>query len=416
MNSLGRLAIFVIVVFLALPAFAEDKAKQSDKPRNYAEAAEDCGKAIERRRNDLGNEYQSEVWSLRQRFQKEGDLEKSLAADKEWSRSIRGKALTPKDVVESPTELQQLQKDYIARFDGVVETVATEFLQDLRKEAAGLAKAGNLSDGKVLQQEIDTIKQLYLGGKDQKPLRSGKADGDAVTACEEAIRQKRVALQAKYVGELEALEKSFQAKGALEDLFATKGERDRFLNTPLLAEENFVETPDALQELQQKYLELQQNVTASVAQEFVARLEQQKQTLTIEGRLEEAVIAKNNAENISQRFLRQGTEVRPPKRAPNVAGTWNSNGSIFTITQRGDVLAWTSQDPQHTYTSECKWNGTHFVGTCERTIKGSGCMVPITLVLTLKSPREIFCEDTAMQTGCGLTRNQQHQSTWQKVQ
>jgi hypothetical protein len=411
-------AMLTCVAF-AVPTIADEKSSEAVKPRNYAEAAEECEKAIARRKHELANEYSSDVWGLKQKFQKDGNLEHAIVADTEWSRSLSRKPLSQEQLVESPPELAKLQTEYLDRFAGLAEAVATEFLQDLKKEASELAKAGKLADGKVLQQEIDKIKRLYLGGRDGKARGSdvakGKAEDDVVSACEEAIRQKRVAMQAQYVGELEALEKSFQARGALEDLFATKAESKRFLETPLIAEDNLAEKPDALRELQLKYFELQQNVTASVAEEFVAKLEQQKQALTIEGRFEEAVKAKADVQKISQRYMDSSHESRLTKRPPSVAGTWNSGGNHFHITQKGDVISWESQDSQHTYASSCTWNGTHFVGTCERTIKGNGCTVALRLVLTLKSPTEVFCEDTAMQTGCGLTRNQQHTSTWQKL-
>lgn len=295
--------LFLAALAATSVALAADKAEQLKKARSYEDAAEECEKAIDLSRHELADEYSSAVWTLKQRFQKDGNLEKALATDKEWSRAIQRKLLTSKDVVDFPPELATLQKEYVERFASIEQATATKFLQDLQREAAELATAGKLNDGRILQKEIDTIKRLYLGSRDGTSGLSGKPEGDVIAACEEAIRQKRVAVQAQYVGEMEALEKSFQAKGELEDLFAAKAERKRFMETPLLAEENLVETPDALRELQQKYLELQQNVTTSVAEEFIARLEQQKQALTIEGKLDEAVKAKTDAENIRDSYL-----------------------------------------------------------------------------------------------------------------
>jgi hypothetical protein len=298
----------------------------------------------------------------------------------------------------------------------VDEKTAKEFLAKLDVEAGELAKKGMLAEGRVLQQEIAQIKRLYLTESKKTTSDATPPQEDPVAACEKAIRQRQIDLQLQYSGELEALEKASQAKGALEDMFAVKAERQRYLETPILAKSNLVETPSSLRELQGKYLDLQEGLAAKVAEGFVERLEQQKQSLTIEGKLEAALQAKRYAETISQRYLGQGLRRHSQKSAPNVEGTWNSNGSHFTIRQQGGVLVWTSQDLQHTYTAECKWTGSNFVGTCTRTIKGSGCTVPIKLVLTLKSPTQIVCEDTATQTGCGLTRNQQHTSTWNKVE
>lgn len=302
MRFYGLFAAALTCISVIQPVWATDKSDQAKKPKNYAEAAEECERAIAQRMHKLANEYSSDVFGLKQRFQKDGDLERALAADAEWSRSLSRKPLNEADLVASPPELTKLQRKYMARFALVAETVAEEVLQDLTKEAAELAKAGKLADGRVLQQEIDTIKRLYLGGRDENPQATGKADGDVIATCEEAIRQRRLAIQPQYVGELEALEKALQAKGALEDLLAAKAERERFIKTPLITEENVVESPDALRDIQQKYRETQQNLSASVAEEFVARLEQQKQALTIEGRLEEAMKAKVDAELVRKTY------------------------------------------------------------------------------------------------------------------
>ena len=296
----------LVFALLASDAAGEDKGRDKQK-RPYASEAADCDKAITEKRSALAKSYSSEVWNLNQRFQKDGDLEKALAADKEWTRSMRQEPLTPEDLVESPKELRAVQDAYVDRQDRVAREVAEEVVGQLQREARALAKAGNLADGKVLQQEIDKIKRLYLSRDDSSarhasPEAREKADArdadDPVAACEEAIRQKRVALQAQYIGELEALEKSFQAKGALEDLFAAKAERTRFLEAPLLAEKNLVEGPEPLRELQQQYLDLQNSVASSTVEQFIERMEQTKQALTIEGKLEEAVKTKTAIDQI----------------------------------------------------------------------------------------------------------------------
>jgi hypothetical protein len=311
MMKIHAVSLYCLVLTLLCFEAAGDDREQDKKKKPYASAAADCDKAISGRKSELAESYSSEVWGLKQRFQNDGDLEKALAADKEWSRSIRREPLTPDDLVESPKELRILQDAYVERQDCVEQEVAADVVRELEREAKELAQAGNLTDGRVLQQEIDKIKRLYLTNAkktatEPKGTKQGKAapgePEDPVLACEEAIRQKRVAIQAQYVGELEALEKSFQAKGALEDLFAAKAERERFMATPLLALQNLVDKPEALRELQQKYLELQNNVATAVAEEFVSRLEQQKQAMTIDGNLDGALQAKKDAEKIQQRY------------------------------------------------------------------------------------------------------------------
>jgi hypothetical protein len=298
---------FVLLCFDAAGADNE----QEKKKRSYAAAAADCDKAIAERKLSLAEGYSSEVWNLKQRFQQDGDLEKALAADKEWSRSLRREPLVPNDLVDSPKELRALQDAYVDRQGRIEQQVADEVVGQLQREATELAKAGNLTDGKVLQHEIDKIKRLYLSNtqstsKEAVAHKSGRESTapvkDPVAACEELIRTSRLAMQAQYVGELEALEKSSQAKGTREDIFAVKAERRRYLETPILAESNLVETPSSLRALQDKYLSLQEGLIATVVEEIVARLEQQKQSLTIEGRLEEALRAKEDASTIKQRY------------------------------------------------------------------------------------------------------------------
>ena len=294
-------------IVLALQCFSAvgDDTNVDKKKKSHASAAAECEKAIAAKKSELAKNYSSEVWNLKQRFQQDGDLEKALAADEEWSRSFRRVPLTPEDVVASPEELRELQNGYLRRFDVVAEQAAADFVRKLESEAADLARAGNLADGRVLQQEIDKLKRLYLNDKStnaKKAAAGNKAPEDPVAACEEAIRQKRVALQAQYVGELEALEKSFQAKGALEDLFASKGERERFLNGGMIDESNFVESPAELLALQSKHLDLQAQVSLTVAEEMLKSLEQMKQRLTIEGNLEQALTVKKDIERLNNRF------------------------------------------------------------------------------------------------------------------
>lgn len=314
------------------------------KKKSHASAAAECEKAIAAKKSELADNYSSEVWNLKKRFQKDGDLEKALAADKEWSRSIRLAPLTQEDVVESPEELRELQTAYLRRFDVVAEQAAADFVRKLESEAADLARAGNLADGRVLQQEIDKLKRLYLNDEStnaKKAAAGKKASEDPVAACEEAIRQKRVALQAQYVGELEALEKSFQAKGALEDLFASKGERERFLNVGMVDESNFVESPAELLALQRKHHDLQAQVSLTVAEEMLKSLEQMKQRLTIEGNLEQALAVKKDIERLNNRFAgisdiaqeRAGIPSYAP--AEGLAGWWPLDGNADDASKFG---------------------------------------------------------------------------------
>jgi hypothetical protein len=288
---------------IGLPVLGADKPVSEQ--HLYANAAEDCALAIESKKRELAGEYSSEVWSLKQRFQTDGDLEKALAVDREWSRSLNRKPPTSENVVDFPPELTKLQKEFLARFEKIAEVAATEFLDGLRKEASELAKAGKLDAGRVLQQEIDEIKTQYLSGKQGETANGSNAEGktkDPVSACEEAIRQGRIALQNQYVGELESLEKSFQAQGALEDLLAVKNELKRYKEVPELTQKHLVDQPEPLRAIQEKYIDLQRSSPAQIVQEWIDRLESEKKLLTIDGKLSEAVEKGKAIEKLQKGF------------------------------------------------------------------------------------------------------------------
>jgi hypothetical protein len=322
----------------APPAVTNNKEDKVEKPRAYDQVAEECKKAVERRRLDLAAQYSSAVHSLKSQFQQEGALDKAIAADKEWTRATDRKPLTAEDVVDAPEELKRLQKDYLAKWETVDEKTAKEFLAKLDVEAGELAKKGMLAEGRVLQQEIAQIKRLYLTESKKTTSDATPPQEDPVAACEKAIRQRQIDLQLQYSGELEALEKASQAKGALEDMFAVKAERQRYLETPILAASNLVETPSSLRELQDKYLEWQEGLAAKVVEEFVARLEQQKQSLTIEGKLEEAVKAKEAVEKVRQKLLVSSND-RNRQVLKRFIGKYRfENGNIEEIAPNGVYL------------------------------------------------------------------------------
>jgi hypothetical protein len=372
----------LVLALLAGDAAGEDKERDKQK-RPYASLAADCDKAISRKKLELAETYSSEVWNLKQRFQKDGDLEKALAADKEWTRSIRKEPLTPEDLVESPKELRAVQDAYVERQGRVAREVAEEVVGQLQREARELAKTGNLADGQVLQQEIDKIKRLYLSRDNASALRSSPKAGeeaaprdadvpiDHVAACEEAIRQKRIAIQAQYVGELEAMERLFQAKGALEDLFAAKAERTRFLEVPLLAEGNLVEGPEPLRELQQQYLELQNNAASSAVEQFLERLEQQKQALTIEGKLDEAVKAKTAIDQVRTKLAGVQNDQLKSRVALSRKLQKLLTGRVYSCSSGGTLTFVSERQVRNSFPWRAAWKATS-ADTIELTLDWPG--------------------------------------------
>jgi len=221
----------LVLILLLSPWIAFAEAPPQPSP-SYKDAAAQCETTIAERSKKIGDSYSSDVYRLKSQFQKEGDLEKSVAADKEWSRFLNQKTLTTTDVVDQPDELRQVQLRYVELLNQVPQTVAQErieVLDDIKKQ---FTRDGKLDEGMAVQQEIDKIKRHYLaeapaggssGGVKGKPV-------DIVTQCEQSIRDRIATSQAQYVKELEALAKSYQAKGELESVFAVKNEHDRYMN------------------------------------------------------------------------------------------------------------------------------------------------------------------------------------------
>ena len=299
--------LVLMIVSTAAIVVAQDKPNRRDQQPSFENAAEACEQAIEARRRELASEYSTAVFGLKQRLQRDGDLDKALALDEEWTRSIARKPLEPKDVVDFPVELNNLQNEYLKRFESVVVVVANDVLRDLEKEATRLAKSGSLDKGRVLKKEMDTIRKLYLS--DQVPAEQHAKEApapvveqDPVAECEALIRERREALHSQYLGELQAMERTFQSRGLLDDLVAAQAERNRFEDTPLVSEEKLVEGPADLRELQLKHLSLQKELVPAVVSEFASRLESRIKSLTIEGQLDEAKDLKTSLTRVRQQF------------------------------------------------------------------------------------------------------------------
>ena len=210
---------------------------------NYKDAAAQCETAIAERTKKIGETYSSDVYRLKSQFQKEGDLEKAVVADKEWSRFLNQKSLGAGDIVEQPAELQQVQQKFASMFAQVSQTVAQEQIEALNDIKKQFTRDGKLEDGMAVQQEIEKIKRRYLASAGAEGSTSGgKAKQvDIVTRCEQAIRDRIATSQAQYVKELEALTKSYQATPMFCLPIATALPRERFPHG-LEQKDNFYKT------------------------------------------------------------------------------------------------------------------------------------------------------------------------------
>ena len=310
-------------------AVAAKKEVKADETMVYEEAAAECKRLVEQQRAELAKQYSAALWGLKEQFQQIGELDKAIATDNELKRSTNGEPLTPDVIVDEPEELKRVQQEYLSKWGKVDAQTASAFLDKLNEEASRLAKKGKLAEGRVLQQQATKIKQAYLAEKKRNVDGDAGVMNDPTSACEESIRERRKALQSQYVGELEAMEKSFQAQGALESVFAAKAEKDRFVNTPLLAERNLVKSPESLRSLQGSYLEQFRGLAEVIATDFIERLEQRKQSLTIEGDLAGATRIKAEIEKIRARHINpkpsqaKSTSLLIRDRLTVVQGQWN---------------------------------------------------------------------------------------------
>ena len=323
----------VQLLLIAIATSSITFAQTPSPSPTYKDSLTQCESAIVERSKKVSETYSSDVYRLKSQFQKEGDLEKAVAADKEWSRFLNQKSLTKGDVVDQPDELRQVQLKFADLLSQVSQTVAQERIEVLNDMKRQFTRDGKLDEGMAVQQEIDKIKRRYLAQAETAGTTGGQRKAvDIVTQCEQAIRDRIATSQAQYAKELEALMKSFQAKGELESLFAVKNERERFMNAGRIEDANIVQAPAELRELQQKYKALPERIGQETALGYVKALEEQKKNLTVEGKLDEAMAVKKDIEKIQARYSVEATKPRPPHM---IVGKWLV-ANLFTLTFTSD--------------------------------------------------------------------------------
>jgi hypothetical protein len=157
---------------------------------------------------------------------------------------------------------------------------------------------------------------------------------DLTTQCELAAQERIVTSQVPYGGELEALKNMYQLKGDQENVGAVKKEQDRFKNDDLVQEIDLVKSPEALRNLQLKYIQLGQRAVG----QYLGELEAKKNTLTIQGKADAAMQVKRAVEKLQQRYPSPGTMI---------LGTWlchainvhDSAEFTMTFSPNGDFVS-----------------------------------------------------------------------------
>ncbi|MFC1463153.1 hypothetical protein ACFLQU_06090, partial [Verrucomicrobiota bacterium] len=107
----------------------------------------------------------------------------------------------------------------------------------------------------------------------------------------------------QYTKQLQGLERTMQAAGNLDGLLDVRKELSRFSDTDKLTEDNLVEEPLLLRELQMKYADVTGDVALAKGRaildlvgKYAAYMEDLKKELTIAGKLKGAVAARDEIE------------------------------------------------------------------------------------------------------------------------
>jgi len=125
---------------------------------------------------------------------------------------------------------------------------------------------------------------------------------NAATSCDHEIETKLAKVSDDYAHELNALIDTFRLRGDLEKTLAVKKEKERFESEKTLEEKNLVEVPVQLRELQQQFLATPRKGTEEIAKSYVVRLEDAKKKLTIDDKLDDAVLAQQEIDKILKKY------------------------------------------------------------------------------------------------------------------
>ncbi len=116
--------------------------------------------------------------------------------------------------------------------------------------------------------------------------------------CEEKIASVRRDVLGKYDDALGDLQNTLQKAADLEGALAVRAERQRVGQDRTLADRDFVGEPKSLRQLQVQHLSRMQELVAQVVQETLPKLIELKKSLTVSGKLDEAVAVRTAIEKL----------------------------------------------------------------------------------------------------------------------
>jgi hypothetical protein len=119
-----------------------------------------------------------------------------------------------------------------------------------------------------------------------------------VQKCQEKIASVKRDVFGKYDDLLGELQLTFQKAADLEGALAVRAERERLKTEQSLNDGDMVDEPKALRALQSQYLAKEQELVGQLVRETLPKLIEYKKSLTVAGKLEEALAARTAIESL----------------------------------------------------------------------------------------------------------------------
>ena len=116
--------------------------------------------------------------------------------------------------------------------------------------------------------------------------------------CEEKIASVQRDVLGKYEDALGELQSTLQKTADLEGALVVRGERARLAQEHTLSERNFVGEPKSLRALQAQQVSKMQDLVAQIVQEALPKLIELKRSLTVAGKLDDAVAVRTAIEKL----------------------------------------------------------------------------------------------------------------------
>lgn len=171
--------VLALATLLASPAAGQQRPppEMAELGQAFRVRAQELNTAYRSSVEMLPRQYEANVAALRERSQKNGDLDGVLAAHRELERYKAAMAAerdpfeeTPEmpatAIVESPAELKQLQQQYVAHFKESAATrmrgirdLTVKYIANLQKIQADLTRAGRIAEAVTVKSEADRLQQ-----------------------------------------------------------------------------------------------------------------------------------------------------------------------------------------------------------------------------------------------------------------